>query len=139
MSKMGFLFFSSETEPPAGYLIMKMLNPVEIEFNRLHFSNEYCNIIDSICIVFICVSENLEKQGVGKERKYISHKKGYADYRVKIPYNEFLNADYSKKMRICLDAISNIALDIRKKIHSFDADKFIDDIGDICKKIVFNQ
>ena len=86
---MRYLFFSAEAESPAGYYLMNMWHPVEMAFNAIHVASEYGDHLDSICIVFVCTSEQLLSNGFYPERKYISHKKRFADYRVHVPYLEF--------------------------------------------------
>lgn len=54
-----YLFFSAEAESPAGYYLMEMWNPVEMDFNATHIASEYGDQLDNICIVFICTSEQL--------------------------------------------------------------------------------
>ncbi len=127
VNTMGYLFIIAESEPPAGYLICKMFDPIEKRFNQKHRAEDYCDTIDSIGITFICISKNLQDRGYCKNRKYVSHKKRYADYRIRIPYIEFLESSSDERFRICLEILPEILSDIQRKVPTFEAKKFLAD------------
>ena len=98
--KMGYLFFSAESQDPAGYFICKMLNPIEQRFNE-KFTQKYENReLSQITIIFICMEEEWFK-----ERKYISRINRYADFRLKLDYIPFLQADEKKRKQMLWDVI----------------------------------
>ena len=66
---------------------------------------EYTDIIDSVGIIINCFPDDYIQAGWGKLRKYISYKNRYADIRLAIPYNEFMEADDEKKYLMVLDNI----------------------------------
>jgi hypothetical protein len=128
-----YLFFSAEAESPAGYYLMEMWNPVEMDFNATHIASEYGDQLDSICIVFICTSEQLLSDRFYPERKYISHKKRFADYRVHIPYVEFLESNPIERWTLTSNAVSRVLSDIQRKLPAFQADKLLQDIFAVAK------
>ena len=130
---MKYLFFSAEAESPAGYYLMNMWNPVEMAFNAIHVASEYGDHLDSICIVFVCTSEQLLSNGFYPERKYISHKKRFADYRVHVPYLDFLESNPPERWTLTTNAISRALSDIKRKLPTFPADKLLQDILAIVK------
>ena len=130
---MGYLFFSAEAESPAGYFLMKMWHPVEKDFNAIHVASEYGDQLDSICIVFVCTSEQLLSDGFYPERKYISHKKRFADYRVHVPYLEFLESNPPERWTLTTNAISRALSDIKRKLPAFQAEKLLQDILAVVK------
>ena len=132
---MGMLFFSAEAESPAGYYLLRMWVPVEKLFNELHSFNEYGNQIQHICIVFICTSDTLISSGFYPERKWISHIKKTADYRIRITYLSFLSGNDSLRWDLTINAISRALNDIQRKIPSFDAKKLINDIELVLNRI----
>ena len=125
---MRYLIFSAEAESPAGYYLMNMWHPVEMAFNAIHVASEYCDQLDSICIVFVCSSEQVLSNGYYPERKYISHKKRFADYRVHVPFLEFLESDPSGRWTLTTNAISRALSGIKRKLPTFQADKLLQDI-----------
>ena len=125
---MRYLFFSAEAESPAGYYLMNMWHPVEMAFNAIHVASEYGDHLDSICIVFVCTSEQLLSNGFYPERKNISHKKRFADYRVHVPYLEFLESNPPERWTLTSNAISRALSDIKRKLPTFQADKLLQDI-----------
>ena len=125
---MGYLFFSTECDAPAGYFLMKTLVPIEKKFNTRHTAEEYDDSIDSLCIVFICVSEQKIENGYCKERKYISRKKKYADIRLRLPYLDYLQADETQRKSMCLDIIHSAIIIVQKKIPSYPAERLYQDI-----------
>ena len=95
---MGYLFFSAECQSPSGYFIFKILNPIEQQFND-EFTKMYQEReLESIAIIFICFEEGFFEPNNGfKERKYISRINRYADFRLKLDYIPFLQADEKKE------------------------------------------
>ena len=123
-----YLFLSAESSPPAGYILSKTIFPAEAIFNQKHHAKEYGDALNSVGIIFICTSEDLIAAGFYHDRKYISHKKKYADYRLRLPFLPFIQASEEQRMHMCLEIICAAAIDIKRKIPSFLADKFCTDI-----------
>lgn len=74
---MGFLSFSSESNPPVGEMAIRLFHPLAKEFNKQFCSKTYCDDLDEIFIVFVSFSEEWkEKNEFYKERKYVSKKIG---------------------------------------------------------------
>ena len=113
---------------------MQMMNPIEIKFNERHSSFEYTESIDDVTIVFICTSERLINEGFYPERKYVSLKKRYADYRVQLNYSEFINAGQNERSRMCLEAVFCSLKDIGRKVKDFNWEKLYRDIRAIIEE-----
>lgn len=114
---MGFLNLSTESEAPAGYFIMKILNPIEIEFNKLHQAAEYGSKIDNIGVIPICTSKRMIENGFYKERRYISWRNRYIDYRLRLDYELFLAVNPNTRIEMCIRNVINsfMAISIRTK------------------------
>lgn len=125
---MGYLFFSAEAEAPAGFFIIKILNPIAKRFNDLYNSRRYSDKIDSLCIIAICTSPRLQSEGFYKERKYISLKKRYADIRLHLDYEKFLLSTEEEKKALCLNLVLESIKIIQKKLPDFDGDLLSKDI-----------
>ncbi len=127
-----FLFFSSEAWYPAGDIIMGILYPIEIQFNKLFYekysNNEYLN---NILIVIICTTNEMRKEGVYPERNYISWKNKYADMRCWIDYDYFMQLDCNSQKRILWVAIERALDNVKKKKALPKIDEFITDLENI--------
>ena len=66
--------------------------------------------IEKVAIIVNCHPEGNMLDGWGKPRKYINYKKGYADIRLPIPYEEFISANYEEQF---LMVVKNIVDSIR--------------------------
>ena len=132
---MNFLFFSTESEAPAGYFLINILNPLQKEFNKNHFASDYTNLLDNISIIPICISENLKQNGGYRERRYITLKKRYADVRLYLNYLEFLSSNEEKKKEICMQIIVESINIISKKVLDLNKEKLLNDIKTILFKI----
>ena len=73
--------------------------------------------------------------GFYHERKWISHKKRIADYRMSIPYLPFLESDKQRRWEMCSAKLYIAVKDIERKIPSFCADKLFNDICDTYQKL----
>lgn len=126
---MGYLFFSTEAEIPAGYFIVKILAPIAKKFNNLYDSKRYSDKIDSICIVAICTSLRLQNEGFYKERKYISYKKRYADIRLRLDYEKFLSSSDDERKAMCFNLVLEAIQIIQKKLPDFNGNLLSKDIA----------
>lgn len=85
---------------------MQLVNPIEIEFNKL-YAEKYSNCgLSNIFIVFICTGKELQENGFYKERVYIARKKKYADIRLCVDYMDFMEADHSQRRYLIWNTIS---------------------------------
>ena len=132
---MGYLFFSTESEMPAGYYLMNLWDPIEKAFNSMHCATEYGNQLDHICIVFICTSNNLLSAGFYPEKKYLSIKKRFADYRFVIPYRLFVEGDFLERWSLTFEPLSHSLNDIQRKNPVFQSCKLISDIKNVALKL----
>lgn len=71
--------------------------------------------------------------GFGKTRKYISYKNRYADIRLNIPFEEFMEADKDKRIDMVKNNIYESIRIIDSKLNkkkgcSFDGERMIGDI-----------
>ncbi len=95
-----FISFSTEACAPAGYFLMKLLVPVEVYFQKNHTDKSYSDIIDEFFICPVCTTEDMIKEGFYHERKYVSHKKRYADVRLQIEYEPFVANYRNTKVQV---------------------------------------
>lgn len=101
---------------------------------------DYTNDLDNIGIIINCFDENFLSVGFGKTRKYISYKNRYADIRLNIPYNEFMEADKDKRFDMVkkniYESIRIIDSRLNKKNGcSFDGKRMISDIEEKLNKL----
>ena len=94
---------------------------------------QYADNIESIAIVVKCHPNKHLIDGWGKPRKYINYKKQYADVRLPIPYNDFINADYDTQYLMVVDNIIQSLRVIddkckRSKKAKFDSESIIEDL-----------
>ena len=94
---------------------------------------QYADNIESIAIVVNCHPNKQLIDGWGKPRKYINYKKQYADVRLPIPYNDFINADYDTQYLMVVDNIIQSLRVIddkckRSKKAKFDSESIIEDL-----------
>lgn len=95
--------------------------------------SRYTENIESIGIIINCFPNELLIDGWGKPRKYISYKNKYADIRLPIPYDNFMNANYDKQYLMVVDNIIQSLRIIdekctKSKKAKFDSVAIIDDL-----------
>ena len=95
--------------------------------------SQYADNIESIGIVVNCHPNNHMIDGWGKPRKYINYKNKYADIRLPIPYDDFMNADYDKQYLMIVDNIIQSLRVVDEKCKKskkarFDSASVIDDL-----------
>lgn len=132
---MNFLFFSTESEAPAGYFLINILNSLQKEFNKNHFAKDYTSLLDNISIIPICISDKLKQNGGYRERRYITLKKRYADIRLYLNYLEFLSSNEEKRREMCMKIIDESINIISKKVLDLNKEKLLNDIKTILFKL----
>lgn len=125
---MKFLFFSTESESLAAFPIMKILVPIEESFNQKYSAARYTKNLNNITIVPICMPASMLADGFGKERKYVTLKKRYADLRLQINHEHFTNSDRNEQIKCCLNNILESISYIQRKDKTFNGIRFAEDI-----------
>ena len=124
------IFMSGEIDSSVSDLFGEVCNEIEQKLKVLE-TNDYGTEVESIGIIPIIVnlSPDLEDAGFFKERKLFSKKKKDADYRLRIDYAKFVNADREiKKLLILKNVITCIRLLSEKATKDFDAKRLENDI-----------
>ena len=126
------LFISTEAQSSSGHIISNIRNQIESRIGNIEATN-YTNDLDSIGIIINCFDKNFLSVGFGKTRKYISYKNRYADIRLNIPFEEFMEADKDKRIDMVkkniYDSIRVVDERLNKKKGcSFDGERMIGDI-----------
>ncbi len=133
---MTFFNISTESQSPAGYFIMKILNPIAEEFNTRHNAHEYGTCFDNIGFIAICTSEKLISEGVYPERRYIGWKRRYIDIRLYINYAQFLSSPMPERVYMCLKNIDECIDVVSERVgDKLNTAKFERDICEIAKKV----
>lgn len=126
------LFISTEAQSSSGHIISSIRNQIESRIGNIEVTN-YTNDLDSIGIIINCFDKNFLSVGFGKTRKYISYKNRYADIRLNIPFEEFMEADKDKRIDMVKNNIYESIRIIDSKLNkkkgcSFDGERMIGDI-----------
>lgn len=126
------LFISTEAQSSSGHIISNIRNQIESRIGNIEVTN-YTNDLDSIGIIINCFDKNFLSVGFGKTRKYISYKNRYADIRLNIPFEEFMEADKDKRIDMVKNNIYESIRIIDSKLNkkkgcSFDGERMIRDI-----------
>lgn len=126
------LFISIEAQSSSGHIISNIRNQIESRIGNIEVTN-YTNDLDSIGIIINCFDKNFLSVGFGKTRKYISYKNRYADIRLNIPFEEFMEADKDKRIDMVKNNIYESIRIIDSKLNkkkgcSFDGERMIGDI-----------
>ena len=124
--------FSTESESPAAQMIMDNFCLIEKNM-RVTSLAKYTDALDSIGIIPECLSEEfLRTFDCGKDRKYISWKKRYADIRLRVPFLSFVQAPKEERMERCKqiirDSLEVVAARCRAKKLRFDLDELLRDL-----------
>ena len=108
---MNDIFFSIEGEGGTAGVISNIFYKIEQQM-KLKPMSCYCDAIDSIAIIPMCVSKEMRALFNTSERKYVGWKRREADIRLYMDYEAFIAAsmdgkiDMSKKIIVkSLDAI----------------------------------
>ncbi len=126
------LFISTEAQSSSGHIISNIRNQIESRIGNIEVTN-YTNDLDSIGIIINCFDKNFLSVGFGKTRKYISYKNRYADIRLNIPFEEFMEADKDKRVDMVKNNIYESIRIIDSKLNkkkgcSFGGERMIGDI-----------
>lgn len=131
------LFISTEAQSSSGHIISNIRNQIESRIGNIEVTN-YTNDLDSIGIIINCFDKNFLSVGFGKTRKYISYKNRYADIRLNIPFEEFMEADKDKRIDMVKNNIYESIRTIDSKLNKkngckFDGERMISDIEEKLK------
>ena len=125
---MSFLKFSAEAKSPAGYIIMELTRPVERLLNTRFPNKSYCDSLDDIFIVFVCTTREMHTRGFYKDRKYVSHKNRYADYRLNLDYDVFLASTKEQRLNMLWCLIIDVLNMVNKKVPSLQVGDLVNDL-----------
>ena len=131
------LFISTEAQSSSGHIISNIRNQIESRIGNIEVTN-YTNDLDSIGIIINCFDKNFLSVGFGKTRKYISYKNRYADIRLNIPFEEFMEADKDKRIDMVKNNIYESIRIIDSKLNKkngckYDGERMISDIEEKLK------
>ena len=88
----------------------------------------------SIMPIIIKIDENMEKEGLFKNRILYKQKSKEADIRLRINYDKFINGDKQVKRLLIIENIINSIREISKKVkEEFNAKKMEEDILNLFK------
>ena len=122
-----FLFFSSETTPPAGNILSKIYVPIENQFNSLFSGKNYGGELDSIGIIPICCAKEFKNDI--KERKYVSLKRRYADFRLIIDFEQFIKSEKDEQVNLFIECVYTAIDILEKRLYKFDKESFLNDFS----------
>lgn len=126
---MRFLSFSAEATTPAGGLLMNLINPIKNLFYESFHNKTYTPDLDEIFIVFVCISNEMHIDGkIYKDRKYISRKNRYADIRLNLNYEEFINSQRTQRIHLIWNTIIEAITIVSQRVPSINKDELINDI-----------
>lgn len=126
------LFISSESlYTTSDELILKITNPIEEKFNDIYTKKYADEDLNSIGIIFICLTQQMMDECVIKERNYISRKNKYADMRLWVNSIEIRKASETTRRQIVWDTIARALNNIREKKAFNRIDEFEEDLRQI--------
>ena len=101
----GSLFISCEIRREANNVSI-ILRDISKKIDEKNFDiSQYSQNIESIGIIVNCHPNENIVAGWGKPRKYINYKRKYADIRLPIPYDDFINSDYDTQYLMVVENI----------------------------------
>lgn len=122
-----FLFFSSETNPPAGNILSRIYTPIEMAFNALFSGERYSEIIDSMAVIPVCmIPEQIERFDI-RERKYVSRKGRYADFRLFVEFEALVHANRADQLQMFVQTVERAAKILAERDKTFDLPRFLRD------------
>ncbi len=134
-----FLFFSSETTPPAGQLLSDIYLPIETEFNRKFSEKNYGTELDRVAIICVCFAKEWIDYNPINERKYVSKKNRYADFRLSLDFEQFMKADNDAREKLFLDLVKNAIDVLCLRLPTFSKHEFLDDLSEIVESVKQND
>lgn len=130
-----YLFFSSECTPPAGYVLSKIYIPIENLFNESYSQGKYGGAIESIAIIPICCAKEWLEDHPRLERKYVSRKNKYADFRLYIDFEKFIKANEEQQIDLFSDNVHNSIEILAGRVYDFQKDNFLRDFDEIIEQL----
>lgn len=125
---MSFFNYSAEATSPSGYLLMELIKPVKWNFDELFESKNYSSDLDVLFIVFICMSKEMQAIGGYKDRKYVSRKNRYADIRLNMDYEDFIQSDSKQRLIMMWDLIQTAINIVSSRVSNFKTNELIEDL-----------
>ena len=129
----GSLFISCEIWREANNVSI-ILRDISKKIDEKNFDiSQYSQNIESIGIIVNCHPNENIVAGWGKPRKYINYKRKYADIRLPIPYDDFINSDYDTQYLMVVENIVESLKVIDDKCRKskraiFDSESIINDL-----------
>jgi len=128
---MDYIFMSSESNGGVRYDLNKVYMSFDEKLKGLK-ATDYGKELDSIGIIMVCATQELLDSGFLAERRYISWKKRFADMRLQINHNDFVNTDTRGRQLLVakniVDSIRVVELKSKKRKTEFAGEKLISDI-----------
>lgn len=121
---------SGEIETTVSEPFREILNEIEKRLKCLEV-NDYGNAVQNLGIIPIIVKvvPEFESAGFHKERKLYKKKTKDADYRLRIDYESFLNANYEKKKLLIIKNVVDCIRLLGKKVKKdFAAERLENDV-----------
>ncbi len=121
---------SGEIETTVSEPFREILSEIEKRLKVLEV-NDYGNAVQNLAIIpiIIKVVPEFESAGFHKERKLYKKKTKEADYRLRIDYQSFLNADHEiKKLLVIKNVVDCVRLLGEKIKQGFDAERLESDV-----------
>lgn len=132
---MRYLFFSCESQAPAGYFFTKFMCPVEELFNSRYSKDRHTEMLDNISMIPILLTEEALLRMEYKERKYVTKKRRYADMRLKMDFLEFVQGDDEHKVQMSMDMMRKAIEYVASKVSDFKKELFIEDLLSVIKEV----
>lgn len=128
---MDSVFFSVEGEGGTAGVISNIFYRIRQQM-KLKPMACYCEAIDEITIIPICVSKETRALFKSPERKYVGWKRREADIRLYMDYEAFIEAPLDGKIEMCkkviADSLDAIEERCRKKKIPFNKELLLEDI-----------
>jgi hypothetical protein len=120
-------FFSGEIDVLVTDHWRRVVYPMEKRLNEALGERDYGSVLKDIGLIPVILRPKW--RGIFRERRLFKRKEAEADYRTRIDFDDFMNADDGERQRLVarnlLDAISDLS---RKAGKAFRADDLRDDV-----------
>jgi hypothetical protein len=125
-----YFFISGEVAKEAGNGYGPLATSLEKKINECIKGNDYGSVLKKIGIIPTIFDLQTYVGLPYQERKLLKRKKGEADYRLAINYDNFVSTDDAGKERLLVENIIESIRDIGKKLkkEEFDAEKLETDV-----------
>lgn len=134
-----FLFFSSETTPPAGQLLSDIYLPIETEFNKKFGGKHYGTELDRLAIICVCFAKEWIDNNPINERKYISKKNRYADFRLSLDFERFIKADNDAREKLFVGLVKKAIDVLYLRLPTFSKYEFWNDFSVVIESVKQNE